>query len=328
VGGQGRFSATLRATQVFMSPHRRNVVVGAVVLLALGVLAWMSLQFANKGFAALFTKGTEVTLIAPRGDGVAEGSPVQYLGVNVGQVRDLKLNPDGTGVVINLIINEGNHVPENVQGTIKPAGLLGSTANIGLEPVGAPSKNLIKPGTQLEVQPGSSNTLIPPEVTGIIEDIRKRDLVKHLDETIVTLRDQAVKFGKVMETTGELLGDKKMQADLRATLANLRTTTEKADKITGDFRTLTGQVQSLTANLNTTNRGLNDRIEQLGKTLVKFDSVVAKIDEGDGTLGKLTNDPRLYEALADTSSELRLMVADLKRLVEQWEQEGVSLKLK
>src|SRR4051812_23679743 len=129
-------SSPFSATQVFMPPHRRNVVVGAVVLLGLGALGWMSLQFANKGFAALFTKGTEVTLVSPRGDGVAEGSPVQYLGVNVGQVRDLKLNPDGTGVIITMIINEGNSVPENVQGTIKPAGLLGTTANIGLEPVG------------------------------------------------------------------------------------------------------------------------------------------------------------------------------------------------
>jgi phospholipid/cholesterol/gamma-HCH transport system substrate-binding protein len=311
-----------------MSAYHRNVVVGAVVLLALGVLSWMSLQFANKGFAALFTKGTEVTLLAPRADGVAEGSAVQYLGINVGQVRDLKLNTDGTGVVISLIINEGNHVPENVQGTIKSAGLLGSTANIGLEPVGQPSKQLIQQGTQLEVQPGSSNSLIPPEVTGIIDDVRKRDLVKHLDETIVSLRDQAVKFGKVMDSTNELLGDKKMREDLRGALANLRSTSEKADKLAGEFNSLTGEFHTLTASVGKTNRGLNDRIDQLGKTLERFDSVVAKIDKGDGTLGKLTNDPRLYEALADTSKELKLMVVDLKRLVEQWEQEGVSLKLK
>ena len=119
-----------------MSLHRRNIVVGAVVLLALGVLAWMSLQFANQGFAALFTKGTEVMLVSPRADGVAEGSAVQYLGVNVGQVRDLKLNPDGTGVVITLTINEGNRVPENVQGTIKPAGLLGDGAHVAAQPDG------------------------------------------------------------------------------------------------------------------------------------------------------------------------------------------------
>jgi phospholipid/cholesterol/gamma-HCH transport system substrate-binding protein len=304
-----------------MSPHRRNVVVGAVVLVSLGVLAWMSLQFANSGFAALFTKGTPVKLFAPRADGVSEGSAVQYLGVNVGQVKQLQLNPDGSGVIMSLVINEGNHVPENVEGTIKSGGLLGSSANIGLEPKGPPSKTLIQAGTELHIQPGSSNSLIPPEFTNLLEDLRKRELIKHLDEAVVSIRDQALKFGKLMDSTTALLDDKQMQTDLRASLANLRTTTEKADKLGAEFI-------ALTANLNTTNRGLNDRIEQIGKTLERFNSVVAKIDKGDGTLGKLTNDPRLYESLADTSRELNLMVGDLKRLVEQWEQEGVSLKLK
>ncbi len=303
-----------------MSPNRRNVVVGIVVLLALGVLAWMSLQFANKGFAALFSKGTDVVLYAPRADGVSEGSAVQYLGINVGQVRQLQLNTQGTGVVIRMTINEGNHVPENVQGAIKSSGLLGSTANINLEPVGEPSQTLIQAGTELHVQPGSTNSFIPPEVTSILADIEKRELVKHLDETIVSLKEQAAKVGQVMDSTNKLLGDQKMQEDLRMTLANLRTTSEKADKIGAEF-------QTLTANLNGTTRGLNDRIDQIGKTLTKFDSVVAKIDQGDGTLGKLTNDGRLYDSLADTSKELKLMVDDLRRLVQQWEQEGVSLKL-
>ena len=52
-----------------------------------------------------------------------------------------------------------------------------------------------------------------------------------------------------------------------------------------------------------------------------------KIDKGEGSIGKFVNDPRLYEALTDTSAELNLTVRDLHRLVEQWEQEGVSLKL-
>ena len=36
----------------------------------------------------------------------------------------------------------------------------------------------------------------------------------------------------------------------------------------------------------------------------------------------------LYESLLDTSRELNMTIKDFKRLVEQWEQEGVSFKLK
>jgi hypothetical protein len=42
----------------------------------------------------------------------------------------------------------------------------------------------------------------------------------------------------------------------------------------------------------------------------------------------LLNDPKLYQSLLDSSKELNATISDLRRLVEQWEQEGVSLKVK
>jgi hypothetical protein len=39
------------------------------------------------------------------------------------------------------------------------------------------------------------------------------------------------------------------------------------------------------------------------------------------------NDPKLYQGLVDVTQQLNLTVTDLRRLVQQWEQEGVSLKL-
>ena len=39
------------------------------------------------------------------------------------------------------------------------------------------------------------------------------------------------------------------------------------------------------------------------------------------------NDPKLYQALVDSSRELNATIVDLKRLVEQWEQEGLHFKL-
>ena len=35
------------------------------------------------------------------------------------------------------------------------------------------------------------------------------------------------------------------------------------------------------------------------------------------------NDPKLYETLVDTSQELNATIKDLKRLVQQWEQESI-----
>ena len=73
---------------------------------------------------------------------------------------------------------------------------------------------------------------------------------------------------------------------------------------------------------------MGDRLTQIAKLLDQFQSVAEKIDKGQGSAGALVNDPRLYESLLDTSRELNLTIKDFKRLVEQWEQEGVSLKVK
>ena len=42
----------------------------------------------------------------------------------------------------------------------------------------------------------------------------------------------------------------------------------------------------------------------------------------------VVNDPKLYESLVDSAKELNATISDFKRLVEQWEQEGISFKLK
>ena len=41
----------------------------------------------------------------------------------------------------------------------------------------------------------------------------------------------------------------------------------------------------------------------------------------------LVRDPRLYDSLVSTANVLNEMMTDLRRLVQQWEQEGVSMKL-
>jgi phospholipid/cholesterol/gamma-HCH transport system substrate-binding protein len=41
-------------------------------------------------------------------------------------------------------------------------------------------------------------------------------------------------------------------------------------------------------------------------------SVAGKVDRGDGTLGKLVNDPKLYEEAKQTMAELKTLIADIK----------------
>src|SRR3954453_7568943 len=117
-----------------MSPNKRNVLVGVVVLAGIGILAWMILKFANRAANFFLTTGTHVTVIADRADGVSEGSAIYYRGVNVGRVLEVSLAQDQT-VHIRAIIDPQRPVPANVEGIIRTGNLLSASASIFPEPV-------------------------------------------------------------------------------------------------------------------------------------------------------------------------------------------------
>ncbi|KKL46294.1 hypothetical protein LCGC14_2346990, partial [marine sediment metagenome] len=53
-----------------------------------------------------------------------------------------------------------------------------------------------------------------------------------------------------------------------------------------------------------------------------------RIESGQGTAGKLINDPRLYEDLVEATGQLKTTLETLQKLLEKWDAEGVNLKLK
>jgi len=54
---------------------------------------------------------------------------------------------------------------------------------------------------------------------------------------------------------------------------------------------------------------LTTRLDSLRATL---QTVSSKVDRGDGSLGKLVNDPKLYEEAKQTVAELKALIADIK----------------
>ena len=101
-----------------MSPNKRNVLVGVVVLAAIGVLAWMVLKFANRASEFFLTKGDHIRVVADRADGLSEGSAIYYRGVSVGRVLGVRLD-ESNRVSIEAIIEPGRPVPETVEGFIR-----------------------------------------------------------------------------------------------------------------------------------------------------------------------------------------------------------------
>jgi len=101
-------------------------------------------------------------------------------------------------------------------------------------------------------------------------------------------------FEKASANLDELLSENKPKLD--STFTYLETTT--------------GNLAQFTDSLNQVDiKGLATSLE---KTLNSFDSIMVKIDNGEGSIGKLVNDEELYNNLEGASKELEELIRDLK----------------
>jgi len=209
-------------------------------------------------------------------------------------------------------------------------------------------RGFLKPGDTIRMQFAGTG-LVPPEITDLAtelrhlsRDIRETKLLEHLDQTILSARRQIDKMGATLDSVQQFVGDERMRGDIRATVANLRAASENAKAIAGNMEKLTanantqltevsGDARKLMATgqgrLDDLSRQANDRLLQVAKILENVEQVTRKMNEGEGTVARLVNDPKLYNTIYDTSRELNLAMGELKRLVEQWQQEGLYFKL-
>ena len=321
-----------------MTSRSRNILVGVVVLFSMAALGWMILRFSNNTFASVFSKGLEFRITADRADGVSPGSTLFYLGVPVGQVTDVRRIPDNTGVVMQARLNSNEQVPSNVIGYIRPSSALSMAAGISMETDGPPAGQLLPPGGEVKAF-NKNQGLVPPEFTDLARSVRDRQLVAHVDEAVVEVRDQVRKAGQVMESLNKLVGDPKVRDDLTAAIAGLKTTSDNLQKFSGNLEAVSGETTETLKQVRTTladggkrfddlSKQIGDRLHQIGELMDRFNAIATKVDKGQGTMGALVSDARLYESLVDTSKTMNLTIGDLRRLVEQWEQEGFTLKLK
>ena len=328
-----------------MSPYRRNVVVGGTVLFALIVLGWMILRFSG-GLAAPFTpRQFNVHFISARADGIADGSPILYRGVDIGRVTAVRPAENMLEVLMDGRINENALVPANVVGTIRMQSALGTGASVILELQDPQPKGQLQPGQTIPVTFVGLD-LFPTEFGGLAAELRLTSQQLRESNVIPQLRTQIEQAGELMSSIQQIVDDAQMREDLRASLANIRTATDSANRISANLEQFTQKLEQLSSETSqtiTTAEGTirkteghieqlakqaNERMLQLAQLLEQFQSITAKIDQGHGTAGQFINDPRLYENLVDTSRQLNLAVTDLSRLVQQWEQEGVSLRLR
>ena len=277
----------------------RELQVGVFVIL--GVAAILTALFTLTD-AALFRRRYIVRTVVTDAGGIRRGDPVQMRGVNVGRVTSFHIAPEG--VSVDLEIESQYPIPDDSRVELRASSLLGGmVANV-------------LPGTS--VRNAHGGLVLPGSVGNGIFD--------RIDE----LGSSA---GKALVRVQSLLDDRTIQNvhdggdDLRKLMQQLH---EMAVEQRGELTALTGSLRHTAQTLETTaTRPEIDRsVKRIDVVTTKLDSIasvldrsarsaetiLARTERGEGSLGKLTTDDALYDNAAKAAATMNKAAEEFARL--------------
>lgn len=277
-----------------MESRFRNVTaLGALVLVAGALFVW-GLYFLLGN--PLLRGGTEVVAVLDDGAGLKRGDRVQLRGVQVGSVREVHLQEMGS-VAVLLRLGEKLSLPADTRVSVRS------------DVFGANVVDLRPGQAVLPLESGDTLTgVATPGLSELMSDLggQASGLLSQADSL---LSPKAV--ADVHETAAVLPASvealRSVFIELEGVASSLRRSSEALEEAEA------GPALGRALNeVETSARALTDAAGAIERSFGSLESVLAKVDQGNGTLGQLVNDPALYKELHQAVSEMRALAADVR----------------
>ena len=280
----------------------------AVIALALSFWGYNYLKKQN-----LFTTANVFYSEFDNIQGLTEASIVTINGFQVGNVAAINFDPKKKGkLIVTFNMNEDFTFSKKSTTKITPALMGGAELSIipSYEGENAVSGDYLKGTADAGMLNSLSDKLVPLEdklnltlkdadkllvnFNNILDDKTQGDLKAAISNLNVTLK----------HFKGASISLEKLLADSQPKISSLLT---NADGAVSNFKTLATDFQKadLAGNLNQTMAKLNTALE-------KFDGLMANMNDGKGSIGKLLKDEGLYNNLENASKELEELLREVK----------------
>lgn len=289
-----------------------EVKIGLMVLIAI-IIAFIGIRIMRD--QSLFKKSTLLYTKFGNVSGLSRGDVILIKGFKVGTVADMKLEEsDSTLVVMN--INEGVIVTKGSRIFLKSSGVLEDKylelqRNREIdEPV--KSGDFLEGDYELGVfdtigeKGGELVTQISSSINGIEE------LVQNLNETLTddnknSITTTLTEFAQISQELRHTLSGKKDEID--AITASTKKILANVEDLTTDKKEELGNMIS---NLESVSGKLNALSDELNEATLSLNRILKKIDNADGTMGKLVADPSLYNNLDSLAVNLNSLIREIQ----------------
>ncbi len=279
-------------------------------ILAIGAILLLIFGYSFLKGTNLLDKNREFYVKYDNVEGLAQAAPVTINGLTVGKVQKISFANSKGGLIVKFTVEKDFDFSKSSIVRIYSSGLLGGK-NLGIYPE-YDVHNIAKSGDTLrgDVEDGMltavskalgplekkvNNTLATVDTLLLnVNDIVDEKTRKNLKEAIENLNNTLNSFSGVSENLNHILANNTGKLD--NTFTNLDKTANNLSKLTDSLSKLdTGKLA----------RDLQDVVDKMNK-------IVDGVNNGDGSIGKLLKDDKLYENLEGASRQLEQLLQDVK----------------
>lgn len=284
-----------------------------VALTVLVAIVVAFLGYRIMGDLPLFRQSKIIQTYFERADGLTPGSYVYTNGVKIGSVKSMSLT-GGDSVRVKMTFDLGVKIPKDSEAHLQSSGLLDEKAIV------------IQRGDSDEYL-GHNDRITGYYEGGMLETFKKEG--KELSEDVSQSFEKLNTLLEELNTTF----DKENQTKVDKSLTNLQTATDEVATLLKRRRSELEQsishARQFMANMDTMSTrnkarfdsvmiGLDRSISELEvlsrdltKTNRQLQQILTKINNGQGSLGKLVNDPGLYNNLESLSGEMSTLIKNI-----------------
>ena len=298
--------------------------VGALTILALALLF---IGFNYLKGRDVFSRTKKIYAVFTDLGSLEKSNEVKINGLPIGSVYDKKeKDKDVSAIVVTIQLTRDVNIPKN------------SVAFISSSLVGS-SYIVIERGNSAEMlQDG--DTIMTRLETGILGDVKAQ-----LDPTISSVRSLLDSLKKTLAGVNQLL-DAENRDNLKQTIANLSTASASLNSLldseNGSLARTLYNAEKFTASIKETDQDIKRTIQNTKKfseqlasiplktTVDSLDQLISSlkttmqaVNSGQGTLGALVNDRKLYDQLQQTILSAEILMDDLRAHPKRYVQVSV-----
>ncbi len=272
--------------------------VGLFAVIVIILLAYMTFQVSGLGVA--WKKGYTLYVVFDNISGLDEKSRVKVAGVDAGVVGNVRLK---NGMAkLSLLIDPDVKIYADAKASLRVAGLLGDKYLAIWS--GTPSERPLKDGDVI------TNTEAPIDIDALANELTSaatyiNDLAEALldifgEDERGSLKDTIYNLQSVTASLDEILEEGK--EPIKSTIVKLEDfSSVLQDKGPGLIDDLSAVAKDLRALIGENRYALKESIENLQSATKSADSIAQKLEKGEGTIGKLLHDEKLYDSVSGLS---------------------------